>query len=367
MSQSNLNKSKIESEQEKKIEYLQTEPNKTRSVKSQPISNNIPINNVENKTENEKNNNNNNNNEQNQNNLTKSKSNIEPNNNIEQEQQNQTQNNNLNLNAEVKIKTPRYQKSAVCWNCYSNLLLKNDCDVVECPECHKLNRIPQDNFSNDQKVNNISQNNNQEQKFNAPYVFGIAICPYCHIENRFQRGADTVICYQCQNTFDLDEGIVENYNENYYNNYSNFNRYDFRNQRYKNNRYSDIDNIDNNYYINQVPNIMQMSNPNPAFCGWGFIPFYQECNCCSNDNLLLKILKAISDQKPRNNFIPYPMFPFPYEEREPTRIEYIPIKTEEKKPKDEGYKITIRKRPRGLSENNRVSKSSTIEKIFFTK
>ena len=47
---------------------------------------------------------------------------------------------NLDLNGEVR-KSPKEKRTAICWNCQSLLIVKNGWDIVECSECHKLNRI----------------------------------------------------------------------------------------------------------------------------------------------------------------------------------------------------------------------------------
>ena len=53
----------------------------------------------------------------------------------------------------------------------------------------------------------------------------------------------------------------------------------------------------------------------------------------------------------------------------PPEIQYIPVKEEPKETKeDQGFKITIRKKPKDRSNSSaKVSKSAVFEKIFYTK
>ena len=94
-------------------------------------------------------------------------------------------------------------------------------------------------------------------------------------------------------------------------------------------------------------------------------------------------MKKKNKEKERpKNFIPYPMFN-PYMFRYPRydddigrdrgiktpEIQYIPIKEEPIEQKnDEGFKITIRKKPRDrFNSVGKVSQSAAFEKIFYTK
>ena len=56
---------------------------------------------------------------------------------------------------------------------------------MECSECHKLNRIPKDNFPVNQRISVAKSYGHLNQ--DTPYIFGIAVCPICDTENRFQK------------------------------------------------------------------------------------------------------------------------------------------------------------------------------------
>ena len=47
-------------------------------------------------------------------------------------------------NIKQKIIQPKGQKTIVCWNCLSVLMIKEEWNVVEFQSCYKYNRIPHD-------------------------------------------------------------------------------------------------------------------------------------------------------------------------------------------------------------------------------
>ena len=76
----------------------------------------------------------------------------------------------------------------------------------------------------------------------------------------------------------------------------------------------------------------------------------------------------------RKKLVPYPLLPFiPYNLEENDRYskkeENIPIyiREPEKQKEDQGFRITIRKKPKkDFNEDyNKISKSQTIEKVYF--
>jgi hypothetical protein len=256
----------------------------------------------------------------------------------------------------VMIQKPNADKTVVCWNCLSVLIVRDEWNVVECSECHKLNRVPHEDFPGDQKISLHESYNHFD--VNIPYVFGIVVCPYCRTENRFRRDADHIVCYKCHHSFNVNEKMYGNVSYNF--------------PLHEKYRFSDL-----------YPDIINWRGyyPQP-------LPIPQ-CNCRETEEMLQKILKTMKkknkeDNSPRyRNFIPYPMFnPFMFgypsyndlvgRERGSStpEIQYIPIKEEPKETKaeDEGFKITIRKKPRErFNSSSKVSKSAAFEKIFYTK
>ena len=253
----------------------------------------------------------------------------------------------------VLIQKPNADKTVVCWNCLSVLIVKDEWNVVECSECHKLNRVPHEDFPGDQKISLNESYNHFD--VNIPYVFGIVVCPYCRTENRFRRDADHIVCYKCHHSFNVNEKMYGNVSYNF--------------PLHEKYRFSDL-----------YPDIINWRGfyPQP-------IPIPQ-CNCGETELMLQKILKTLkkkNKENPSPKIMPYPMFN-PYMFRYPSyndfigrdrgsntpEIQYVPMKEEPKETKneDEGFKITIRKKPKErFNSTDKVSKSAVFEKIFYTK
>ena len=260
---------------------------------------------------------------------------------------------NLNLNGEVK-KNASQERTAVCWNCQSLLIVKNGWEVVECSECHKLNRIPShENNTIDQRISVGKSYGNLNT--DVPYIYGIAVCPICETENKFRKNAVNTTCYKCGNIINLNTN-------NLFNNYNNYQ---------KNNLESNFINRSYDFssplrYVNTpfYPNVIQLRGIMP------YPPLYQ-CNGNCAECTLNKILKALK-KRPKNTFVPYPMYPYRYEEPQ-REIRYIPINTESKKvePEDEQFKIVIRKKPKNKNSQSlgkyNSSKNKAFEKVFFSK
>ena len=254
---------------------------------------------------------------------------------------------NLNLNGEIKADKSKQEKTVVCWNCQSLLLVKPHWQIVECSECNKLNRILNTEEEDTRRIDVGRSYGNLNAKNDVPYIYGIAVCPMCETENKFAKNATNINCYKCGFTMFLKDSPFNNG----INNLSH--SYDFTPRNYQN--YG---------YINPPPynpNVIQVRGifPVPPI-----IPQY------NHDYTLLKILELLN-KKPKKKYIPYPMFPYyNYNDEPKQEIRYIPFK-EKKEPKDENFKITIRKKPKNkYSYNNgryRLNNNNAFEKVFFTK
>ena len=258
---------------------------------------------------------------------------------------------NLNLNGEIKSNRTRQEKTVICWNCQSLLLVKPGWQIVECSECNKLNRIlstGDEDEDNTRQIDVGKSYGNLNKRGDVPYMYGIAVCPMCETENKFSKYSTNINCYKCGYTIFLKDSPFNNG----INNLSQ--SYDFRPSR----------NYPNYGYINPPsynPNVIQVR---------GIIPMPPMMPHYYNDYTLLKILELLQ-KKPKQTYIPYPMFPYYRREDEPKQeIRYIPIK-EKKEPKDEDFKITIRKKPKNKNSYNsnrfRMNNNNAFEKVFFTK
>ena len=254
---------------------------------------------------------------------------------------------NLNLNGEIKKDKTKQEKTVVCWNCQSLLLVKPHWQIVECSECNKLNRILNTEFeeNNTRSIDIGKRYGNLNNRNDVPYIYGIAVCPMCETENKFSKNATNINCYKCGFTIFLKDSPFNN----------GINRlsqsYDFTPRNYPN--YG---------YINPPP-----YNPNVIQIR-GLIPVPPMIPQYNNDYTLLKILELLK-KKPKKTYVPYPMFPYYKLDEEPKpQIRYIPFK-ERKEPKEEDFKITIRKKPKNKYKYNgfRTNNNNAFEKVFFTK
>ena len=254
---------------------------------------------------------------------------------------------NLNLNGEIKSDKSKQEKTVVCWNCQSLLLVKPHWQIVECSECNKLNRILNTEFeeNNTRSIDIGKKYGNLNNRSDVPYIYGIAVCPMCETENKFSKNATNINCYKCGFTIFLKDSPFNN----------GINRlsqsYDFTPRNYPN--YG---------YINPPP-----YNPNVIQVR-GLIPVPPIIPQYNNDYTLLKILELLK-KKPKKTYVPYPMFPYYKLDEEPKpQIRYIPFK-ERKEPKEEDFKITIRKKPKNKHKYNgfRTNNNNAFEKVFFTK
>ena len=201
-----------------------------------------------------------------------------------------------------KIIQPKGQKTIVCWNCLSVLMVKEEWNVVECTSCHKYNRIPHDDSDNQETAIYLNDNINHFD-LKIPYVYGIITCPFCSTENRFRRDAQHVICYRCHHSFSLSS-IKEN-------SFSDLNTGN-KIGGVQINKNGGFEN--NNTYLNQNPyynvpqKLLRFSDfYSPDIMFWrGYYPqpyIFNSCDCQGTENLLKKLLKEV---KKKRKYIPPP-------------------------------------------------------------
>lgn len=246
----------------------------------------------------------------------------------------------------------------VCYNCLSVLLIRHDWNYTRCGECQKVNKIPHRNNTPFQQskynIYNNSNNyyedstNNTDLIGDIPYVYGVVNCPYCTTENKIRKEAKRITCYNCANSFNV-------------NGYSNNN---------------------NNYNYNKEP-ITKLIQTRE------YIPFYpnnNNCNCNNTAQLLMlqKILQELKEKKKPS--IAYPtIFADPYgfryrdliwnnrygegDDNDNKKIR-VPVFLSQQKIKKEnesnGFRITIKKKNKNENDDNKLAKSSSFEKVFFT-
>ena len=261
-----------------------------------------------------------------------------------------TYNENSNQHKSIIPNNNTSQKSLTCWNCSFFLKCNDSEPVILCPNCNKYNRVPQGARIS---INNSSLINNDDiNSFNSSDK--VLVCPFCYTKNLFKSDADELICYKCSRKIKSE----------------------------------------NNYNTSEILTEKELLDkkiigwklvPNPQYIDYPRTPIAQNSN---TDYLLTKILKSIKKQNLKESnpttpptpmytpFIPFPFLDYfsnrrsfgysdRYDEDRSMRtreIRYVPIKTETAQEKNEGYKITIRKKNR---KKNGLAKSTVFEKVFY--
>jgi uncharacterized CHY-type Zn-finger protein len=210
--------------------------------------------------------------------------------------------NNNPSNRINKVIQPKGQKTIVCWNCLSVLMVKEEWNVVECTSCHKFNRIPHDDSDNFETAIYLNENMNHFD-LKIPYVYGIITCPFCSTENRFRRDAQHIICYKCHHSFSLST-----IKENSFNDLNTGNKIGGirinKNGGFENaNTY-----LNQNPYYNVPQKLLRFSDfYSPDIMFWkGYYPqpyIFNSCDCQGTENLLKELLKKVKKKK---KFVPLP-------------------------------------------------------------
>ena len=108
-----------------------------------------------------------------------------------------------------KIPNIHGEKTIVCWNCLSVLMVKDEWSVVKCTNCGKINRVPgtEDNIESAIRLND----NMNHFDLYVPYVYAVITCPFCQTENKVRKDAEHVVCFQCHNSYNIQKEPWENY------------------------------------------------------------------------------------------------------------------------------------------------------------
>lgn len=128
--------------------------------------------------------------------------------------------NNLQAQNQLKIKTIDYaddpnlqdtkkeEKSIVCWNCLTVLMVKPEWKIIQCPHCDKFNRVPLEEDNAPKSAMTLDDSKNHFDIV-APYVYALMTCPYCQTENKVRKEAEHVICYNCSNSFSIENPTIK--------------------------------------------------------------------------------------------------------------------------------------------------------------
>lgn len=117
----------------------------------------------------------------------------------------------------LKIPTPLKAEGALvpyekgdrtmkCWNCETILLIKDVWNIVQCPNCSKMNKIPKIQTELETALKNISYNSYINHfDTTMPYVHVIVVCPFCKTDNRVRKNSEHMVCYRCHNSINIDK------------------------------------------------------------------------------------------------------------------------------------------------------------------
>ena len=113
------------------------------------------------------------------------------------------------LSDNQKIPNIHGEKTMVCWNCASVLMVKDEWSVVICTNCGKINRVPgtEDNIDSAIRLND----NMNHFDLYVPYVYAVITCPFCQTENKVRKDAEHIVCFQCHNSYNIQKEPWENY------------------------------------------------------------------------------------------------------------------------------------------------------------
>ena len=113
-----------------------------------------------------------------------------------------------NVPEDQKIPYIHGEKTIICWNCVSVLMVKDEWSVVRCTNCGKINRVPgtEDNIDGAIRLND----NMNHFDLYVPFVYAVITCPFCQAENKVRKDAEHVICFQCHNSYNIQHEPWEN-------------------------------------------------------------------------------------------------------------------------------------------------------------
>jgi len=121
--------------------------------------------------------------------------------------QGQQQQNSLNY----KIPQIKGEKTIICWNCNTVLLIKEEWNVVQCTNCEKINRVPNAHLDANKQIK-INDNLNHFELY-LPYVYIIVTCPFCKTDNKARKDAEHMVCYKCHNSISIQKENKTDYSQ----------------------------------------------------------------------------------------------------------------------------------------------------------
>ena len=104
-----------------------------------------------------------------------------------------------------------------CWNCQNINICSSNLNVIQCPVCNEMNKVPKVMDRIDELLMLAKANTcvtYSDINHTVPLVNYIVVCPYCKCDNKVRETAYFCICYMCKNKWtirrpDADDVIEE--------------------------------------------------------------------------------------------------------------------------------------------------------------
>ena len=104
-----------------------------------------------------------------------------------------------------------------CWNCENINICNSNMNVIQCPVCNEMNKVPKIMDRIDELLMLAKANtcvSYADINHTVPLVNYIVVCPYCKCDNKVRETACFCICYMCKNRWTIKRpGDNENQEE----------------------------------------------------------------------------------------------------------------------------------------------------------
>ena len=93
-----------------------------------------------------------------------------------------------------------------CWNCDNINICNYNMNIIQCPVCNEMNKVPKvmdriDELLMLAKANTCTSY--ADINHTVPLVNYIVVCPYCKCDNKVRETACFCICYMCKNKWTI--------------------------------------------------------------------------------------------------------------------------------------------------------------------
>ena len=103
-----------------------------------------------------------------------------------------------------------------CWNCENINICNTNVNVIQCPVCHEMNKVPKPMDRIDELLQLAKANTcitYSDINHTVPLVNYVVVCPYCKCDNKVRETAYFCICYMCKNRWTIRRPDADNVKE----------------------------------------------------------------------------------------------------------------------------------------------------------